>query len=440
MAKQKHIVVLGAGFGGLTFAQKLKHPGAKITIVDRQNHHLFQPLLYQVATAGLAMPEISEPIRAIFSDREDVNVLMDSARRIDTEAKTVELEHQTLHYDYLVVALGMVNSYFGHNEWAQHTIGLKTLSEARRIRQQVLHAFERAEAISDEAERKRLMTVVVAGAGPTGVEMAGALCELTKRTFRKDFRSIRPEESRIILVEAADRVLPTYAQASSEKAEASLRRMGVDLRLGRPVSDIRAGELDLGDETIEAGTIIWTAGVEANPLVQQLPVERDRKGRLMVEADCSLPGHPEVFALGDIVNLTDPKGQQVPGVSPAAMQMGKHVAKIIRRELGGKAAQRKPFTYLDKGTMATIGRSSAVAEVAGLRFSGFPAWFLWLAVHLVFLIGFRNRIAVLLQWVVAYAKYRPGARVFEKPLEPPPARDRSAANEAAQPRPALSDS
>jgi NADH dehydrogenase len=364
------------------------------------------------------MPEIAEPIRAIFAERDDIKVLMDSARAIDTEKKTVQLTHQTLDYDYLVVALGMVNSYFGHDEWAKHTIGLKSLNEARRIRQRVLHAFERAEALHDEAERKRLMTVIVAGAGPTGVEMAGALAELTKRVFKKDFKSIRPQESRIILVEAADRVLPMYSEASSAKAEASLRRMGVDLRVGEAVKDISAGTLTVGDETIEAESIIWTAGVEANPLVRQLPVEHDRKGRVPVEPDCSVPGHPEIFAIGDIVNLTDPKGQQVPGVSPAAMQMGKHVAKIIRKELDGNDPPRPAFTYLDKGNMATIGRSSAVAEVAGLKFSGFPAWFLWLAVHLVFLIGFRNRLAVLLQWMYAYVKYRPGARVFEKPDAP----------------------
>lgn len=415
MPSQKHIVVLGAGFGGLTFAQKLQHPGARITIVDRQNHHLFQPLLYQVATAGLAMPEIAEPVRTIFAERGDIQVLMDSATEIDVEKKTVQLSHQVLEYDYLVVGLGMVNSYFGNNHWAKHTIGLKTLNEARRIRQQVLHAFEQAEALHDEAERRRLMTVVVVGAGPTGVEMAGALSELTKRVFKKDFRSIQPEQSRIILVEAVDRVLPMYSETSSKKAKTSLEKMGVELRLGGAVEDIAKGQITVGGETIEAESIIWTAGVEANPLVQQLPGEHNRKGQIAVAPDCSVPGHPEVFAIGDIVDLTDPNGVKVPGVSPAAMQMGKHVAKIIRGELDGNDKTRPAFKYLDKGSMATIGRSKAVAEVAGLKFSGFPAWFLWLAVHLVFLIGFRNRLTVLIQWMYAYLKYRPGARVFEKP-------------------------
>jgi len=417
MAEQKHIVILGAGFGGLTCVQKLKHPSVRVTIVDRENHHLFQPLLYQVATAGLAQPEIAEPVRTILAGRKDVHVLMDTAKSIDTDKKTVELSHQTLHYDYLVVGLGMVNSYFGNDEWAEHTIGLKSLNEARRIRQKVLFAFEQAEALHDEAERKRLMTVVVVGAGPTGVEMAGALSELTKRVFKKDFRSIKPEESRIVLVEAADRVLPAYSEASSRKAERSLRKLGVELVLGQPVQEIKEGRITAGDDTIEAESIIWTAGVEANPLVRDLPGEHNRRGQIAVEPDCSVPGHPEVFAIGDIVELTDPKGQKVPGVSPAAMQMGKHVAKIISRELDGNKGDRKPFTYRDKGSMATIGRSKAVAEIGKLKFSGFPAWFLWLAVHLVFLIGFRNRLAVLLQWTYAYFKFRAGARVFEKPEE-----------------------
>ncbi len=417
MGDQKHIVILGAGFGGLTCAQKLKHPKARITIVDRENHHLFQPLLYQVATAGLAEPEIAEPVRTILADRENVQVLMDTATSINTEKKTVTLRHRTLHYDSLVVALGMVNSYFGNDQWAQHTIGLKSLNEARRIRQRVLHAFERAEALEDETERKRLMTVLVVGAGPTGVEMAGALSELTKRVFKKDFRSIKPEESRVVLVEAADRVLPTYSETSSQRASQSLQKLGVELMLGQPVEKIEKGRLTAGSQTIEAESIIWTAGVEANPLVRQLPGEHNRRGQIAVEPDCSVPNHPEVFAIGDIVDLTDPKGQQVPGVSPAAIQMGNHVAKIIRRELDGDKADRPPFTYRDKGSMATIGRSKAVAEIGKLKFSGFPAWFLWLAVHLVFLVGFRNRLAVLLQWMYAYLKYRPGARVFERPSE-----------------------
>lgn len=424
MSKTKHIVVLGAGFGGLTFAQNFKHPNAKITIVDRQNHHLFQPLLYQVATAGLALPDVAEPVRKIFSHRSDVHVLMDSAEKIDVKNKQVHLTHQVLDYDYLVIGLGMVNSYFGNDSWKKHTIGLKTLNEARRIRTRVLHAFEKAEAIQDEAERQRLMTVAVVGGGPTGVEMAGALSELTKRVFKKDFRSINPERSRIVLIEASDRVLPTYSKESSAKAKKSLERMGVELIINQPVKDIESGRVHLENQSIEAETIIWTAGVEANPLVKNLPIESDRRGRAMVDADTSLPGYPEVFAIGDIANLTDPNGVQVPGVSPAAMQMGKHVAKIIQKELDGKNENRPAFKYLDKGNMATIGRSSAVAEIGKLKFSGFPAWSLWLFVHLVFLIGFRNRAAVLIQWMSAYLRFQPGARVFERPISVDPTSDK----------------
>ena len=415
MGTQKHVVIIGGGFAGLNLAQSLKHEQVAITIVDQQNHHLFQPLLYQVATGGLAVPEIAEPIRSVFAKRDDIRSLMDVAESVDLEAQTVTLSTQTLHYDYLVFAVGMVNSYFGNDHWAKHTIGLKSLNEARRIRQSVLHAFEKAEASKSIDERRRLMTVVIVGAGPTGVEMAGALSELTKRAFKGNFRSINPEESRIILIEAADRVLSTFSEKSSASAKRALQRRNVDLRLGTSVRDIKEGMVEIDGEQLEAETIIWTAGVEANPVVHTLPTKKDRRGRIFVNPDTSIPEASNVFAIGDIVNLTDPKGVQVPGVSPAAIQMGKYVARLIERELDGKDNARKPFTYLDKGSMATIGRSAAVVEVGKIKFSGFPAWILWLGVHLVYLIGFRNRIAVLLQWMYAYIKYRPGARVFERP-------------------------
>ncbi|PXA05272.1 FAD-dependent oxidoreductase [Coraliomargarita sinensis] len=417
MAKKK-IVVLGAGFGGLAFTRALQHKDAEITLIDRQNHHLFQPLLYQVATAGLSMPEVSEPVRTIFQKRRDVNVLMAEVESIDVERKRVVLKGiDSVEYDYLVVGMGMVNAYFGHPEWAKHTIGLKSLDEARRIRRQILHAYERAEATKDMEERKRLMTHVVIGGGPTGVEMAGAISELTKRVFKHDFRSIRPEDSRIVLVEAAPRILGAYTEASSQKATEDLKRLGVEVITDAPVKDVRAGIVELDGQIIESESIIWTAGVEANPVLRSIPAEFDRRGRISVEQDTSLPGYPEVFVIGDVANMTDIKGQQVPGVSPAAMQMGKHAAKIIKKELKEfrriPVKERKPFKYFDKGTMATIGRSKAVAEVGGLKFSGPFAWVLWLAVHLIFLVGFRNKAAVLLQWAYAYIGYRPGARVFD---------------------------
>lgn len=418
---KKKIVALGAGFGGLAFTKALQHPNAEVVLIDRQNHHLFQPLLYQVATAGLAMPDIAEPVRSIFQKRRDVTVLMEDVQEIDVRNKRIHLgRHSPIDYDYLIIGLGMVNAYFGHDEWAQHSIGLKSLDEARRIRRRVLHAYERAEATEDADMRKKLMTSVVIGGGPTGVEMAGAISELTKRVFKKDFRSIRPEESRVVLVEAADRLLGTYTDPSSEKALEDLRALGVEVILKSPVKDLRDGEVELEDQTIRAESIIWTAGVQVNPVLRELPAEFDRQGRISVEADTSLPGYPEVFVIGDVAKLTDIAGKQVPGVSPAAMQMGKHAAKIIRKELKEKrripVIDRKPFKYFDKGTMATIGRSKAVAEVGGLKFSGLFAWILWLAVHLIFLVGFRNKAAVLLQWAYAYVGYKPGARVFDLPI------------------------
>jgi NADH dehydrogenase len=421
---KKKIVVLGAGFGGLAFTRALKHKNAEITLIDRQNHHLFQPLLYQVATAGLSMPEIAEPVRSIFKDRQDVNVIMGDVASIDVENKQVALvDSDPVDYDYLVIGLGMVNAYFGHNEWAKHTIGLKSLDEARRIRRRILHAYERAEATSDHNERRRLMTSVVIGGGPTGVEMAGAISELTKRVFKKDFRSIQPEDSRVLLVEAAPRILGAYSEASSERATEDLKKLGVEILKNTAVKDVRDGVVELEGKTIEAESIIWTAGVEANPVLRSLPAEFDRRGRISVEQDTSLPGFPEVFVIGDVANINDAKGKPVPGVSPAAMQMGKHAAKIIRKELRElrriPVKDRKPFKYLDKGSMATIGRSKAVAEIAGLRFSGPFAWVLWLAVHLIFLVGFRNKAAVLLQWAYAYIGYKPGARVFDLPNAEP---------------------
>lgn len=303
MAKKK-IVVLGSGFAGLEFVRSFKHRDAEITLIDRQNHHLFQPLLYQVATAGLSMPEVAEPVRSIFRNRKDVHVLMGDAESIDVENKRVRLkENKPVEYDYLVVGLGMVNAYFGHPEWAEHTIGLKSLDEARRIRRKILHAYEQAEATRDLAERRRLMTSVVIGGGPTGVEMAGAISELTKRVFKKDFRSIRPEDSRVILVEAAPRILGSYSEQSSAKATDDLRRLGVEVLTNAAVKDVRAGVVELADQSIEAESIIWTAGVEANPVLRSIPAEFDRRGRISVEKDTSLPGYPEVFVIGDVANM-----------------------------------------------------------------------------------------------------------------------------------------
>ena len=409
-----HIVILGAGFGGLTFARSFPRRLARLTVVDRQNHHLFQPLLYQVATAGLAAPDIAQPIRSILRGQPGLTVLLAEARAVDLGARKVILDRGGLSYDYLVLAVGGQTSYFGHPEWAPFAPGLKTIDDALRIRRQVLLAFERAEAESDPARREALLTIVVVGGGPTGVELAGTFAELARTVLRRDFDRIDPARARVILIEGGPRVLPAYSEKLSASARRQLERLGVEVRTGSIVRAIREGEVDLPAGTVRAANIIWAAGVSALPLTRALGVGTDRAGRIQVAPDLSLPGHPEVFALGDSVTLVDRKGQTVPGIAPAAMQMGRHAARVIAAAVraGGQPAPRPAFAYWDKGSMATIGRSAAVAHIGRLEFSGWPAWMAWLTVHLVFLIGFRNRISVFLQWVYSYWTYKRGARII----------------------------
>ncbi len=417
----KHVVVLGAGFGGLTFCQTFDHPDARVTLVDRQNHHLFQPLLYQVATAGLSAPEIAQPVRSILSDRSRVTVLLNKVIDLNLAEKKVVLEKSALSYDYLVLALGGVTSYFGHPEWEQFAPGLKSLDDALLIRRQILLAFERAENTTDTVERDRMMTLVVVGGGPTGVELAGAFAELARHVLKRDFRRIDPTRARIILIEAGPRVLAHLPPNLSARAQRQLEKLGVEVRVGAKVKNIVRGRVELENgQAIEAENIIWGAGVSASPLTNRLGVELDRAGRVKVQPDLSLPGHPEVFAIGDMALVLDADGKPVPGVSPAAMQMARHVARIIRNELtaGRPAASRPQFKYWDKGTMATIGRSAAVAKIGRIEFGGFLAWVAWLFVHLIFLVGFRNRLAVLLQWAYSYVAYKRGARIVTGLTEP----------------------
>ncbi len=414
--RTREILVLGAGFGGTTFCRHFEHPQAHLTLVDRTNHHLFQPLLYQVATAGLSAPDIAQPIRSIFSKRADVTVLMGEVADLDLAGKRVALGAKDLHYDYLVLALGGVTSYFGHPEWERFAPGLKTLEDALLIRNRILLAFENAETASDKSEQTRLMTIIVIGGGPTGVELAGALAELARVVLRKDFRRIDPAQARVILIEGTDRLLSHLPPDLSEKARRQLEKLGVAVRTAAKVRTISEGcvELESG-ERLCAENIIWAAGVAAQPLTEKLGVERDRAGRVKVEPDLSLPGHPEVFAIGDMAVVLQENGRPVPGVSPAAMQMAKYVARVIGRELAGtapKAARAEPFRYWDKGTMATIGRSAAVAIIGKLRLSGMFAWLAWLFVHLLFLIGFRNRFSVLMNWIYSYFTWRRGARII----------------------------
>ena len=354
--RKPHIVVLGAGFGGLEFCRKLKRRDVMITLIDRQNHHLFQPLLYQVATAGLSVPEIAKPIRSIFSNQANVRVILDEATGIDPEGRTVRLRDTgAVIYDYLVVAVGARTNYFGNDHWEAHAPGLKSLDDATRIRHDLLLAFEEAERERDPARREKLMRTVVVGGGPTGVELAGAVAELTKRVLAKDFRNIDPERAQVVLLEVAPRILQPFSEKLSESAQKQLESLGVEVRLRQNIRDIREGVIELVDDRIEAENIFWGAGVRASPVCDELGVPQDKAGRLLVEPDCSLPGHPEAFALGDIVSLVDAKGRQVPGVSPAAMQMGKYTARVISRKIDGKPAPG-PFTYFDKGNMATNGR------------------------------------------------------------------------------------
>jgi NADH dehydrogenase len=418
------IVVVGAGFAGLTFCQKFPAGLAQITLIDRQNHHLFQPLLYQVATAGLSAVDIAQPVRAIFGSRPDFSVIMAQVTAFDLAARRVTHERGELDYDYLVVAAGGMTSYFGHPEWEQFAPGLKTLDDALTIRRKILLSFERAETEPDAARRDAAMTIVVIGGGPTGVELAGTFAELTRTVLNRDFDHIDPSKSRVILIEGSPRVLATYPPELSASAQRQLEKLGVEVRTGTRVEAISEGQVVAGGQTLRADNIVWGAGVAAVPLARQLGVETDRAGRVKVLPDLSVPGHPEVFAVGDIISLVDANGVTVPGVAQGAIQAGAHAAKVIARELRGdrfSPAGRAAFAYFDKGSMATIGRSSAVAEIGEFKFSGFPAWVAWLAVHLIFLVGFRSKVSVLFQWIYSYFTYRRGARVITGVGGGPPA-------------------
>ncbi len=410
-----HIVVVGAGFAGLAFGRNFPAHLARITIIDRQNHHLFQPLLYQVATAGLSAVDIAQPIRAVFGARPNLEVIMSEVTAIDATAKRLVHARGELTFDYLVLAAGGTTNYFGHPEWEKFAPGLKSLDDALRIRRLVLCSLERAETEPDPVKREAAMNIVVIGGGPTGVELAGAFAELTRTVLHKDFDHIDPTTVRVRLIEGSPRVLAAFPPELSESAVLQLQKLGVEVRTGVRVESIREGELVVAGETIRADNIIWAAGVAAAPLAKQLGVELDRGGRIKVLSDLSVPGCPEIFALGDLVTLVDAKGVAVPGVAQGALQMGEHAAGVIVRELReGKRPppERAAFVYRDKGSMATIGRSAAVALIGGRKLSGYPAWIAWLAVHLLFLVGFRSKFSVLMQWAYSYFTYKRGARII----------------------------
>ncbi len=415
MTAQTHLVIVGGGFAGLWAARALAKAPVRITLLDRGNHHLFQPLLYQVATAGLSAPNIAAPLRHILRRQKNVTVLLGDVDRIAPDEKHVRLsDGRTLDFDHLLLASGATHAYFGHDDWAAHAPGLKTLDDALEIRRRILTAFERAEAEDDPERRAAWLTFAIVGGGPTGVELAGTLAEIARHTLHGEFRRVDPRAARVLLLEAGPRVLSSFPEALSAKARTQLETLGVEVRTGVPVASIDAEGVQLGDghavdSRIAARTVLWAAGVAASPLARDLGVPLDRAGRVIVMPDLSVPGHPDIFVAGDLASVQH-KGQAVPGVAPAAKQMGRHVAHTIRARLQGRASTA--FRYRDFGNLATIGRMAAVVDLHGFRFSGLLAWWFWLAAHVFFLIGFRNRMVVLIDWAQAYWSYQRSARII----------------------------
>ena len=408
------VVIVGAGFGGLSAAKALAGKPFDVTVIDQHNYHLFQPLLYQVATAGLSPSDIAAPIRHVLNSQANANVVLAKVTGIDVGAREVLAEGRRIPYDHLVLATGAQHAYFGHGEWAAFAPGLKTIDDATYIRRRILLAFEKAETESDPAERARLMTFVVVGGGPTGVEMAGAIAELANRALAKDFRSIDPRSARIILVEAAPRVLTPFDPPLSEAARTSLEQLGVEVRTGAPVTALDDAGVSMGQGTettrIETRTIVWAAGVMASPAGLWLGAETDPAGRVKVLPDLSVPGHPDIFVVGDTAALNDVAGNPLPGVAPVAKQQGQYLAKLLIARQGGTTVP--PFRYRDYGLLATVGRSRAVVQMGGLRLKGFLAWVLWSIAHIYFLIGFRNRLVVATNWLWNYLTFQRGTRLI----------------------------
>jgi NADH dehydrogenase len=411
-----HVVIVGAGFGGLEAARGLARAPVRITVVDRRNHYLFQPLLYQVATAALSPADIAYPIRSILRRQRNADVMLGEVVAIDPAKRTVSLrDGATLTYDTLVVASGARHAYFGHEDWETRAPGLKSLEDALEIRRRILLAFEEADREPSPDRRRRFLTFAIVGGGPTGVELAGAIAEIADKVVVDDFRHIDPREARVVLIEAGPRILPSYSETSSANAAEELRRLRVEVWTGDAVTAVDADGIAAGGRRLAAATVLWAAGVAASRVGGFLGASVDRNGRVIVEPDLSVAGHPEIFVIGDLSLFTHQGGRPLPGVSPVAMQQGRHVAKAIRERLAGRAAP--PFRYFDKGTMAVVGRSAAVAEVLGLKLRGFPAWLAWSLLHIFYLIGFRNRFIVMFEWAWAYVSYQRGARLITGNLE-----------------------
>ena len=418
-SNRPHLIVIGGGFAGLWCVRALASEAIDITLIDRSNHHLFQPLLYQVATGGLSAPAIAAPLRHILRRQQNVRVLMAEVDGIDRDARSVRLASgESLAFDWLLVASGATHAYFGNDSWAPHAPGLKTLADAMHIRAQILGAFEHAERCQDPEQRKAWLNFVVVGGGPTGVELAGTLAEIARHTLKSEFRSIDPTRARVILVESGPRVLSAFEPAMSEKARRQLEALGVEVRTGAPVVSIAADHVLVGAERIATHTVLWAAGVAASPLGQLLGAPLDRAGRVLVEPDLSVPGQPRIFVAGDLACFKDGE-RQIPSVAPAAKQMGRQVAAAIRARLRGRPVPT--FRYQDFGALATIGRMAAVIQMGRLRLSGLPAWWFWLAAHVFFLIGFRNRLVVLIDWAWAYWTHQRYARIMTEPADDTPA-------------------
>jgi len=406
-----HIVIVGAGFGGLAAAQALRNAAVDVTMIDKRNHHLFQPLLYQVATAALSPADIAAPIRAILANNRNTRVLLDSVTGIDPAERMVRLGRgAAIAYDRLILATGARHSYFGRDDWAEHAPGIKTIDDATAVRRKVLLALERAETETDKARRHALLTFVVIGGGPTGVEMAGAIAELARQSVSRDFRSITPHCSRVILIEGGPRLLAAFPEALSAKAKEAIERLGVEVKLGARVTAVGEDHIDIGGESISAFTAVWAAGVEASPAAEWLGAECDRAGRVVVGPDLKVPGHDGIYAIGDTSSCAGADGRPLPGVAPVAKQQGRHVAAAIKGELAGNPV--RPFRYRDYGNLATIGRRAAVIDFGRLRLSGFLAWLLWGVAHIWFLVGFRSRIVVGLSWVWNYLTFQRSARLI----------------------------
>lgn len=410
MDNRPHVVILGGGFAGLYTARGLARSPVRITVIDRHNYHLFQPLLYQVATAALSPGDVAAPIRSILHRQQNVSVLLGEAVDIDLAGRVVKLADGKIGYDFLVIATGATHSYFGHPEWEQSAPGLKTIDDALTIRRRILLAFEAAEREEDPARQAAMLTFVVIGGGPTGVELAGALSEIARQTMTRDFRRIDPKSARVLLLEGRDRILPPYPPSLSANARRQLERLGVEVITDSTVTAVSDRQVTFGSQTIATRTVLWAAGVQASPLARCLGVPLDRAGRVLVRPDLTIEGHPEVFVIGDLAAVTQANGSAVPGVAPAAIQEGQHTARNLHRAVHFEPPL--PFRYRDRGSLATIGRAAAVADFGFLRFGGFLAWLAWLVIHIFFLIGFRNRFLVISQWAWAYLTYQRGARLI----------------------------